>query len=99
MQSPDENYCTIHQRRNQRIIYGEQILESDGKIKMKFYKTKPLIREERYNKQIISNKFPPYIDNEHYMACNKSYQNNFGNKRRDYNDNREYYYEQKNLYY
>ena len=100
MKSPDENYFTIHQRRNERIIYGEQIIESNGIIKIRKFKNKPLIREERYNKQIISNtKFPPYIDNEHYMACNKSYQNNFGNKRRDYNDNREYYYEQKNLYY
>ena len=100
MKSPDENYFTIHQRRNERIIYGEQIIESNGIIKIRKFKNKPLIREERYNKQIISNtKFPPYIDNEHYMACNKSYQNNFENKRRDYNDNREYYYEQRNLYY
>ena len=35
---------------------------------------------------------PPFIDNENYMNYNKLYQNNFGN-------NREYYYEQKNVYY
>ena len=94
MQSPDENYCTIHQRRNQRIIYGEQILESDGKIKMKFYKTKPLIREERYNKQLIDNsKIPSF--NKNYMSYNKIYQNNWGNRG---NKSEQYYYEQSSSY-
>ena len=94
MQSPDENYYTIHQRRNQRIIYGEQILESSGKIKMKMYKTKPLIREERYNKQLIDNaKIPSFNDN--YMAYNKIYQNNYGNIR---NKSEQYYYEQSSSY-
>ena len=92
MKSPDENYFTIHQRRNERIIYGEQILESNGIIKIRMFKNKPLMKEERYNKQIINNtKMPPFIDNENYMNY-KLYQNNFGN-------NREYYYEQKNVYY
>ena len=94
MQSPDENYCTIHQRRNQRIIYGEQILESDGKIKMKFYKTKPLIREERYNKQLIDNpKIPSF--NNNYMSYNKIYQNNWGKRG---NKSEQYYYEQSSSY-
>ena len=93
MKSPDENYFTIHQRRSERIIYGEQILESNGIIKIRMFKNKPLMKEERYNKQIINNtKMPPFIDNENYMNYNKLYQNNFGN-------NREYYYEQKNVYY
>jgi len=94
MQSPDENYCTIHQRRNQRIIYGEQILESDGKIKMKFYKTKPLIREERYNKQLIDNSKIPSFNNN-YMSYNKIYQNNWGNRG---NKSEQYYYEQSSSY-
>ena len=94
MQSPDENYCTIHQRRNQRIIYGEQILESDGKIKMKFYKTKPLIREERYNKQLIDNSKIPSFNNN-YMSYNKIYQNNWGKRG---NKSEQYYYEQSSSY-
>ena len=94
MQSPDENYCTIHQRRNQRIIYGEQILESDGKIKMKFYKTKPLIREERYNKQLIDNSKMPSFNNN-YMSYNKIYQNNWGKRG---NKSEQYYYEQSSSY-
>ena len=94
MQSPDENYCTIHQRRNQRIIYGEQILESDGKIKMKFYKTKPLIREERYNKQLIDNSKIPSFNNN-YMSYNKIYQNNWGKRG---NKSEHYYYEQSSSY-
>ena len=93
MQSPDENYCTIHQRRNQRIIYGEQILECDGKIKMKFYKTKPMIREERYNKQLIDSKIPPF--NNNYMSYNKIFQNNWGNRG---NKSEQYYYEQSSSY-
>ena len=94
MQSPDENYCTIHQRRNQRIIYGEQILESDGKIKMKFYKTKPLIREERYNKQLIDNSKIPSFNNN-YMSYNKIYQNNWEKRG---NKSEQYYYEQSSSY-
>ena len=94
MQSPDENYCTIHQRRNQRIIYGEQILESDGKIKMKFYKTKPLIREERYNKQLIDDSKIPSFNNN-YMSYNKIYQNNWGKRG---NKSEQYYYEQSSSY-
>ena len=94
MQSPDENYCTIHQRRNQRIIYGEQILESDGKIKMKFYKTKPLIREERYNKQLMDNSKIPSFNNN-YMSYNKIYQNNWGKRG---NKSEQYYYEQSSSY-
>ena len=60
MQSPDDNYLIIHQRRNQRVIYGEEILESNVTKKMKIYKTKPLIREERYNNQIITDYKSPY---------------------------------------
>ncbi len=60
LQSPDDNYLIIHQRRNQRVIYGEEILESNITKKMKIYKTKPLIREERYNNQIITDYKSPY---------------------------------------
>ena len=60
LQSPDDNYLIIHQRRNQRVIYGEEILESNVTKKMKIYKTKPLIREERYNNQIITDYKSPY---------------------------------------
>ena len=95
LQSPDENYCTIHQRRNQRIIYGEQILESNGVYKMKVYKTKPLIREERQNKQIIDNSKIPSFGGDKYMIYNKMYQNNWGNRR---NEDEEYYYEQRSSF-
>ena len=80
MQSPDENYYTLHQRRNQRVIYGEQIIESNGVIKkIRMYKSKPFMTDERYNSQIINN-----------------YKNNYNmeNRRRIYNDeDGEYYYE------
>ena len=94
MQSPDENYCTIHQRRNQRIIYGEEIIETDGVVKkVRMYRTKPCIREERYESKIINNS---KIDNDKYMLYNKYLQNiyNKGNRRRIYNnEDNEYYYE------
>ena len=52
MQSPDENYCTLHQRRNQRIIYGEQIIEDNTTKKMKIYKSKLIIIEESYENKM-----------------------------------------------
>ena len=101
MQSPDENYLTIHQRRNQRIIYGEQIIESNGVIKkMKVYKSKPLIKEERYNSQMINKS---KLGNDNYMSFNKFYQNehNWENQRRfcDNEDGEYYYYEQGRTYH
>ena len=87
LQSPDDNYLIIHQRRNQRVIYGEEILESNVTKKMKIYKTKPLIREERYNNQIITDYKSPY---NHFI----------GNRRRIYDDEEgEYYSEQGGSYY
>ena len=61
---------------------------------MKMYKTKPLIREERYNKQLIDNAKIPSL-NDNYMAYNKIYQNNYGNIR---NKSEQYYYEQSSSY-
>ena len=103
MQSPDENYLIIHQRRNQRVIYGEQILESNGVKKMKMYKSKPYIMEERYNSQIINNSQNPcYRDNENYIMTNKYYESSYnkGNRNRIYDDEDGLYYsEQGGSYY
>ena len=52
MKSPDENYWTLHQRRNQRIIYGEQIIEGNATKKMKIYKSKLIIIEESYENKM-----------------------------------------------
>ena len=84
MQSPDDNYFTIHQRRNQRVIYGEQIIESNGVRKMKMYKSKPYIMEERYNSQIINNSQNPCFkgENENYIISRKYYENNYTNGNR-----------------
>ena len=92
MQSPDENYCTLHQRRSQRIIYGEQIIEGYTTKKMKIYKTKPIIREERYDNKMLSNS---------KSSCNKYYlKNNSYNNERRYNDeNGEYYYQEQGYFY
>ena len=104
MQSPDENYFTIHQRRNQRVIYGEQIIESDGVCKMKMYKSKPYIMEERYNSQIINNSQNPCFrgENDNYFISRKYYENNYtnGNRSRIYDDEDGMYYsEQGGTYY
>ena len=103
MQSPDENYLIIHQRRNQRVIYGEQILDSNGVKKMKMYKSKPYIMEERYNSQIINNSQNPcYRDNENYIMTNKYYESSYnkGNRNRIYDDEDGLYYsEQGGSYY
>ena len=92
MQSPDENYCTLHQRRSQRIIYGEQIIEGYTTKKMKIYKTKPIIREESYDNKMLSNS---------KSSCNKYYlKNNSYNNERRYNDeNGEYYYQEQGYSY
>ena len=92
MQSPDENYCTLHQRRSQRIIYGEQIIEGYTTKKMKIYKTKPIIREESYDNKMLSNS---------KSSCNKYYlKNNSYNNERRYNDeNGEYYYQEQEYSY
>ena len=97
MQSPDENYYTIHQRRNQRVIYGEQIIESNEFNEIKAFKSKPYITEESYNKHMIN--IPYYEENEDY----RKYNNNFGrpNMKGMYNnENREeYYFERGGSYY
>ena len=104
MQSPDDNYFTIHQRRNQRVIYGEQIIESNGVRKMKMYKSKPYIMEERYNSQIINNSRNPCLrgENENYIMSSKYYENNYtnGNRSKLYDDEDGMYYsEQGGSYY
>ena len=104
MQSPDDNYFTIHQRRNQRVIYGEQIIESNGVRKMKMYKSKPYIMEERYNSQIINNSPNPCFkgENENYIISRKYYENNYTNGNRSrMNDDEDgmYYTEQGGSYY
>ena len=106
MQSPDDNYFTIHQRRNQRVIYGEQILESDGVRKMKVYKSKPYIIEERYNNQIINNSQIPCFrgenDKDNYIISRKYYETNYNNENRGeiYDDEDGMYYsEQRGSYY
>ena len=104
MQSPDDNYFTIHQRRNQRVIYGEQIIESNGVRKMKMYKSKPYIMEERYNSQIINNSRNPCLrgENENYIMSSKYYENNYtnGNRSKLYDDEDGMYFsEQGGSYY
>ena len=104
MQSPDDNYFTIHQRRNQRVIYGEQIIESNGVRKMKMYKSKPYIMEERYNSQIINNSQNPCFkgENENYIISRKYYENNYTNGNRSrMNDDEDgmYYTEQGGSYH
>jgi hypothetical protein len=103
LQSPDENYLIIHQRRNQRVIYGEQILESNGVKKMKMYKSKPYIMEERYNSQIINkSQNPCYRENDDYIMTNKYYESSYnkGNRNRIYEDEDGLYYsEQGGSYY
>jgi hypothetical protein len=92
MQSPDENYCTLHQRRSQRIIYGEQIIEGYTTKKMKIYKIKPIIREESYDNKMLSNS---------KSSCNKYYlkNNSYNNERRYNGENGEYYYQEQEYSY
>ena len=63
LQSPDENCFTIHHKRSHKVIFDpddEELLNSYA------YKSKPYIREERYDNKIISNINAPFDENEDY---------------------------------
>ena len=64
MQSPDESCFTIHHKRSHKIIFDGQ--EDDELINSYAYKSKPCIREERYNNKIISNIDEPFDEDEDY---------------------------------
>ena len=64
LQSPDESCFTIHHKRSHKIIFDGQ--EDDELINSYAYKSKPCIREERYNNKIISNIDEPFDEDEDY---------------------------------
>ena len=63
LQSPDESCFTIHHKRSHRIIYDQ---DDDEILNSYAYKSKPYIREERYDNKIISNINEPFDEDENY---------------------------------
>ena len=63
LQSPDESCFTIHHKRSHRIIFDQ---DDDEIFNSYAYKSKPYIREERYNNKIISNINEPFDEDENY---------------------------------
>ena len=79
IQNPGEialtNSYTLHQRRNERVIYGE-IYEDYEENKMKGYKTKSGMKgyKAKSKKLIKKRKMPMRDGEDNYVICNKYYQ-------------------------
>ena len=110
MQNPNENTninsYTLHQRRNERVIYGTEEIEVDKIDKVKSYKLKPEIGGYKIKKKKKIHKkrmMPANREQNNYVVYNKYYQDNYnyngGQGEEKYEFDNEKNYEQEVIYY